>query len=75
MGPSLVETTRGVVRPVAATSTLGAVAVTVAIVAELASKLAERGRELPTFVSPNDPAFPPSHNADVFEAYRDATRR
>lgn len=61
--------------PVAATSTVGVVVVTMALVAELAAKLAGAGIELPTFVSPNDPAFPESHNSDVFEAYREATRR
>jgi uncharacterized phosphosugar-binding protein len=61
--------------PVAATSTLSVVAITMALVAELAARLAAAGIELPTFVSPNDPAFPSSHNGDVFEAYREATRR
>jgi uncharacterized phosphosugar-binding protein len=61
--------------PVAATSTLGVVAVTMALVAELAAKLAAAGIELPTFVSPNDQAFPAAHNSEVFEAYRKATLR
>jgi uncharacterized phosphosugar-binding protein len=61
--------------PVGATSTVAVVAVTMALVAELAAKLAAAGIEKPTFVSPNDQEFPPSHNADVFEAYRKATLR
>jgi uncharacterized phosphosugar-binding protein len=61
--------------PVAATSTVSVVAITMALVAELAAKLGAAGIELPTFVSPNDSAFPSSHNAEVFEAYREATRR
>ncbi|CAN5850422.1 SIS domain-containing protein [soil metagenome] len=61
--------------PVGATSTLAAVVITMALVAELAQALARRGVVLPTFVSPNDTRFGPDHNAGVFEDYRERTRR
>ena len=61
--------------PVAATSTLSTVAITMALTAELASSLVVRGVTLPTFVSPNDTRFGPDHNVEVFEEYRRRTRR
>ena len=61
--------------PVAATSTLSTVAITMALTAELARALHERGESLPTFVSPNDTRYPADHNANVFEEYRRRTRR
>jgi uncharacterized phosphosugar-binding protein len=61
--------------PVAATSTLSAVAITMALTAELAAALAARGVTLPTFVSPNDTRFGPEHNGEVFAEYRRRTDR
>ena len=61
--------------PVAATSTLSVVLISMALTAELAAALAARGVTLPTFVSPNDVRFGPDHNSGVFEEYRRRTRR
>lgn len=61
--------------PVGATSTLAVVLITMALVAEVAVQLAQRGIVLPTFVSPNDPRFGPDHNAEVFAEYRRRTLR
>ena len=61
--------------PVAATSTLSVVAITMALTAELAVALTARGVTLPTFVSPNDTRFGPEHNAEVFAEYRRRTAR
>ncbi len=61
--------------PVAATSTLAVVAITMALTAELAAALHLRGVTLPTFVSPNDTRFPADHNDTVFAEYRRRTMR
>jgi uncharacterized phosphosugar-binding protein len=61
--------------PVGATSTLSTVAITMALTAELAAALKQRGVTLPTFVSPNDPRFGPEHNAEVFAEYKRRTNR
>jgi len=61
--------------PVGATSTLAVVLITMALVSEVAARLAQRGITLPTFVSPNDTRFSPDHNADVFAEYRRRTLR
>jgi len=61
--------------PVAATSTLSVVAITMALTSALASALAARGVVLPTFVSPNDTRFGPEHNDEVFADYRRRTAR
>ncbi|HEY7510935.1 MAG TPA: sugar isomerase domain-containing protein [Vicinamibacteria bacterium] len=54
---------------VAAASTMAAVLVAMALVAEAGARLAARGFALDTFVSPNVPGVRPDHNARVFEAY------
>jgi uncharacterized phosphosugar-binding protein len=61
--------------PVAATSTLAVIAITMALTAALAAALRERGVSLPTFVSPNDTRFPANHNDTVFAEYRKRTTR
>lgn len=61
--------------PVAATSTLAVVAITMALTASLAAALQARGVRLPTFVSPNDKRFPADHNGSVFAEYRRRTTR
>ena len=54
---------------VAAGSTMAAVYVAMALVAETGARLAARGERLTTFVSPNVPGVEAGHNMKVFEAY------
>ncbi len=61
--------------PVAAQSTLAVIAITMALTAELACQLAERGVTLPVFVSPNVRGASPDNNDRVFEEYRKVTLR
>jgi len=61
--------------PVAATSTVAVVVISMALTAALAQALTERGVVLPTFVSPNDTRFPADHNDTVFAEYRRRTTR
>lgn len=61
--------------PVAAGSTLAVVAITMALTAELARELNERGITLPTFVSPNDTSVPKDNNERVFADYVRRTTR
>jgi uncharacterized phosphosugar-binding protein len=61
--------------PVAAGSTLSAVAISMALTAELAAQLAERGITLPVFVSPNIVSIPRDNNEQVFAEYRRRTLR
>jgi uncharacterized phosphosugar-binding protein len=61
--------------PVAATSTVAVIVVSMALTAALAAALRERGVVLPTFVSPNDTRFPADHNDTVFAEYRRRTSR
>lgn len=63
-------TVEGWPAPVAAGSTLSAVAISMALTAELASQLAERGISLPVFVSPNIASVPKDNNEQVFAEYR-----
>lgn len=60
--------------PVAAGSTLAVIAISMALTAELAQRLAARGIDLPVFVSPNVADVPADNNERVFEAFRQATR-
>jgi len=53
----------------AAGSTMAAVYVAMALVAETGARLVERGFEPATFVSPNVPGVATGHNPGVFEAY------
>ena len=46
------------------------VAISMALTAELASQLAERGISLPVFVSPNIASVPKDNNEQVFAEYR-----
>lgn len=55
---------------VAAGSTLAAIAITMALTAELASELGRRGITMPVFVSPNERDVPPENNLRVFDEYR-----
>ena len=68
-------TVEGWPAPVAAGSTLSAVAISMALTAELAAQLAERGITLPVFVSPNIASVPRDNNERVFAEYRRRTLR
>lgn len=54
---------------VAAGSTLAAVSIAMALVAETGSRLVEMGHELTTFVSPNVEGVKKDHNFSVFDEY------
>lgn len=54
---------------IAAASTIAAVSIAMAIVAETGARLAASGYDLQTFVSPNVPGLTPTHNLSVFDAY------
>jgi uncharacterized phosphosugar-binding protein len=56
-------------QPVAAGSTLSVIAISMALVAELAGQLASRGIKLPVFVSPNVAGVSAEHNQQVFDQY------
>jgi uncharacterized phosphosugar-binding protein len=55
--------------PVAASSTLAAVAISMALVAETAAQLAARGVKFRAFVSPNVAGVSPENNRAVFDDY------
>ncbi len=55
--------------PVAASSTLAAVAISMAIVAETAARLAAQGIKVRPFVSPNVQGLGPDNNRKVFDDY------
>jgi uncharacterized phosphosugar-binding protein len=54
---------------VAAGSTIAAVSIAMALVAETAARLATTAHEFHTFVSPNVAGIAPDHNLRVFDAY------
>jgi uncharacterized phosphosugar-binding protein len=54
---------------VAAASTLAAVTIAMALVAETGARLAAMGHDLTTFVSPNVPGVSQDHNFRVFDEY------
>lgn len=56
--------------PVAASSTVTVIAISMMLVAESARLLSERGIEMPTFVSPNA-VDDPEHNLKVYDHYRE----
>ncbi len=65
----------GVPEKFAAGSTVAAVSIAMALVAEVGSRLVREGAKPPTFVSPNV-GLPPDHNEQVFRAYEQfATNR
>lgn len=65
----------GVPYPVGASSTLTAVAVTMSLLAQTATELAQRGKPPEwVFVSPNVPGVTPQHNQQVFTAYEQFDR-
>lgn len=59
----------GRVEKVAAGSTVAAVAIAMALVAETATRLARKGKLPPVFVSPNVPGIPAGHIDRVYDAF------
>jgi uncharacterized phosphosugar-binding protein len=59
----------GQIERVAAGSTVAAVSIAMALVAETAAALAKTGKVPPTFVSPNVPGVPAGHMARVYQAF------
>lgn len=60
--------------PVAASSTVTVMVISMALVAETTSILAKRGVHVPTFVSPN--VMPdPNHNKSVYDLYKEFRRK
>lgn len=60
--------------PVAASSTVTVLTISMALVAQTAANLSSRGIEIPTFVSPNV-AKTPEHNEKVYDAYCEIRRK
>jgi uncharacterized phosphosugar-binding protein len=61
--------------PVAAGSTVSAVTIAMAIIAEVAANLAAKGFSPPVFVSPNVAGIPADNNDRVYEEYERSLRR
>jgi len=61
--------------PVAASSTLAVIAISMALVAETAARLAQRGVKFRAFVSPNVTSVGPDHNQRVFDEYIERVAR
>jgi uncharacterized phosphosugar-binding protein len=55
--------------PVAASSTLAVIAISMALVAQMAAELARRGIKFRAFVSPNVTSVGPENNRQVFDEY------
>ncbi|HEY3310964.1 MAG TPA: sugar isomerase domain-containing protein [Anaerolineales bacterium] len=67
-------TLEGWEEPVAASSTVTVLTISMALVAETAALLAKRGIHIPTFVSPNV-SKDPDHNKKVYDLYKEFRRR
>jgi uncharacterized phosphosugar-binding protein len=61
--------------PVAAGSTVATITIAMAIVAEVAARLAEKGIKPPVFVSPNVPGIPADNNDCVYVEYERSLKR
>lgn len=61
--------------PVAASSTVATVTISMALVAQVADELAKRGLHPPVFVSPNVPGIPKDNNDVVYLEYERSLRR
>lgn len=61
--------------PVAAGSTVATVTIAMAIIAQVASELAAKGKTPPVFVSPNVPGIPADNNNQVYEQYEQSLKR
>jgi len=68
-------TVNGWKAPVAAGSTVSAVTIAMAIIAQVASELATKGLHPPVFVSPNVPGIPADNNSRVYEEYERSLKR
>jgi uncharacterized phosphosugar-binding protein len=68
-------TVKGWKAPVAAGSTVSAVTIAMAIIAQVASDLAAKGHNPPVFVSPNVAGIPPDNNTRVYEEYERSLKR
>jgi uncharacterized phosphosugar-binding protein len=61
--------------PVAAGSTVSTVTIAMAIIAQVATDLAQQGKNPPVFVSPNVPGIPADNNNRVYEEYERLLKR
>jgi uncharacterized phosphosugar-binding protein len=61
--------------PVAASSTVATVTISMALVAQVAAELAKRGLHPPVFVSPNVPGIPKDNNDRVYLEYERCLQR
>lgn len=61
--------------PVAASSTVATVTISMAIVAQVAAELGNRGANPPVFVSPNVPGIPKDNNDRVYLEYEASLKR
>lgn len=61
--------------PVAASSTVAAVTISMALVSQVAEELAKRGAHPPVFVSPNVPGIPKDNNDRVYVEYERSLQR
>jgi len=61
--------------PVAASSTVATVTISMALVAQLAAELSKRGLHRPVFVSPNVPGIPADNNDRVYIEYEKSLKR
>jgi uncharacterized phosphosugar-binding protein len=61
--------------PVAAGSTVAFTAIAMAIIAEVAARLAKKGKTPPVFVSPNVAGIPPDHMNRVYTEYEERLKR
>lgn len=61
--------------PVAASSTVATVTISMALVAEVAEQLAKCGLHPPVFVSPNVPGIPKDNNDRVYQEYERSLQR
>ena len=61
--------------PVAAGSTVSAVTIAMAIIAQVAADLAAQGKNPPVFVSPNVAGIPPDNNSRVYAEYERLLKR
>ncbi len=61
--------------PVAAGSTVATVTIAMALIAQVADELAQRGQHPPVFVSPNIPGIPAGNNDQVYHEYERSLKR
>lgn len=61
--------------PVAASSTVATVTISMALIAQVADELSKRGLKPPVFVSPNVPGIPADNNNTVYKQYEQSLSR